>query len=175
MMLNTDHKINILQQTNKIVVNPQPQIITKADTRETTHFFTQDDAHALVGVPPTKMGTRVILTDNSTMELEQVVHLPLALLPYATETHDFSEFQNSSLISVGQICDDDCQAILNKKYPQVLGKNKNHNSNRQAQHTRWSLGHTTDTGSSTRIGRQCHCTYEQDQKIIVPIPPCRIF
>ena len=114
MMLNTDHKINILQQTNKIVVNPQPQIITKADTRETTHFFTQDDAHALVGVPPTKMGTRVILTDNSTMELEQVVHLPLALPPAATETHAFSAFQNTSLISIVQLCDDDCEAIFNK-------------------------------------------------------------
>ena len=49
------------------------------------------------------------------MDPEQVGCLHLALPPAATETHVFSEFQNSSLISVGQLCDDDCQAVLKKK------------------------------------------------------------
>ena len=50
-------------------------------------------------------------------------HLPLALTPSAIETHVFSELQNASLISVVHLCDDDYQAIFNKKYLQVLEKN----------------------------------------------------
>ena len=48
MMPNTDYRINILQQTKKIVVEPPQQIIAKADT--------QADDHALLDVTPTKMG-----------------------------------------------------------------------------------------------------------------------
>ena len=54
------------------------------------------------------------------MDPEQVVHLPLALPPAAIEIHVFSALQNESLISVGQLFDDDCQAIFNKKSLQVL-------------------------------------------------------
>ena len=75
-MTNTYHKINLLQKTNKIVVDPPPQIITKADTEDTAHYFTQTEARALVYVQPTKMGTLVRLTDNSKMYPEQLGHLP---------------------------------------------------------------------------------------------------
>ena len=91
----------------------------------TVHYFNQADAHALVDDQPTKMGPQVILTKNSTMKPEQVVHSHLTLPPAATQTHVFSALQNVSLISVGHICDDDCQAIFNKKNLQVLDKNKN--------------------------------------------------
>ena len=80
----------------------------------TAHYFTQADAYALVGVKPTKMGPRARLSENINMDPDQVDYLLLALPPAATETHDFSALQNASLISVGQICDDEFQAILNK-------------------------------------------------------------
>ena len=70
------------------------------------------------------MDTQVILLENSTIDPEQLGCLHLALPPAATETHVFSELQNSSWISVGQICDDDCQAIFNKNSIQVYDKNK---------------------------------------------------
>ena len=59
------------------------------------------------------------------MDPAQVDHLPLALPPASTETHVFSALQNASLISGGQLCDDDCQAIVNQKPLQLLDKNKN--------------------------------------------------
>ena len=62
------------------------------------------------------MGPRVRLPENITMVPEQVSQLPLALPPTATETHVFLAFKNASLISVGQICNDDCQAILTKNH-----------------------------------------------------------
>ena len=90
MMPNTYHKINILQQTNKIVVDPPPQpILAKEDTGATAHYFTQADARALVNFHPTKMGPRVILPDNITMDPEQGGPLKLALPRSTTETHVF--------------------------------------------------------------------------------------
>ena len=48
MMTNTDHKINILQHTKQMFVDqPTQPILTKADTRATAHYLTQDDAHVL--------------------------------------------------------------------------------------------------------------------------------
>ena len=58
------------------------------------------------------------------MDPEQVGHLPLSPPPAAIETYVFSALQHASLISVGQICDDDCQAVVNKKNNQVLEKMK---------------------------------------------------
>ena len=74
MIPNTDHKINIFHKTKKIVIDPPSQIIAKAVTRATAHCFTQSDARALVDVQPTNMGPQVILTDNITMDPEQVGH-----------------------------------------------------------------------------------------------------
>ena len=68
MMPNIDHKINILQKTNKTVVDPTPKIIAKAYTGSTSQYFTQSDVHALVEVQPAKIVPRVILPYNSTMD-----------------------------------------------------------------------------------------------------------
>ena len=86
----------------------------KADTGATAHYFTQSGVHAFVDVEPTKMGLRFRLPDNITMNPEQVGHLPLTFPPDTTENHVFSAFKNTSLISVGQLYDDDFQAIFNK-------------------------------------------------------------
>ena len=79
MMPNIDHKINLLHQTNRIVVDPPPQIIAKACTGATAHHFTQADSQTLVEVQQQKMGPQVILPDNSTIDPEQVDHLTLTL------------------------------------------------------------------------------------------------
>ena len=70
------------------------------------------------------MGHQVIIHENSTIYPQQVVHLPLALPPSKTEKPRSSALQNAYLIPVGQLCDDVCQAILNKKSFQVLDNNK---------------------------------------------------
>ena len=97
-------------------VDPLPQIIEKANTGSTEHYFTQYGANSLVNIQPTNMGPQVRLLENSTMDPEEVVHLPLSLPHSTTQTHVFSALKNSSLISVGQLFNDGCQAILNKKY-----------------------------------------------------------
>ena len=69
MMPNTDHKIILLQQTNKFFVDPPPQpIMAKEYTGATAHYFNQADDHTLANVQPTKIYPQVILTENSTMD-----------------------------------------------------------------------------------------------------------
>ena len=58
------------------------------------------------------MFLQVRIPDNSTMYPYQVGHVPLALPPTTIETHVFSALKNASLISVRQLCDDDCQAFF---------------------------------------------------------------
>ena len=100
------------------------------------------------------MVPQVRLPGNRTVYPEQVGHLPLSLPPAATETHVFSALQNESLISVGQLCDDEFQAIFNKTSLQVLENIYKHHSNRKAKHIRWSMVNPTNTDSSTSTGSQ---------------------
>ena len=112
MVPSIDDRINFIRKTVQIVVDPPSEsIMDKTDTGSTVHYSTQYDPHALVDVQPTKMEPRVSLPDNSTMDPQQVCHLPLETPPAATETHAFVALQNASLISVGQLCDDVCKAI----------------------------------------------------------------
>ena len=91
-----------------------------ADKVAIADYFTPADSHASVIIHPTSMGPRVRLNDNSTMDPQHVENLPLELPPAATEINVFAALKNSSLISVGQICDDGCQAIF-KKITSSLG------------------------------------------------------
>ena len=81
------------------------------------------DSHALVNLQPTNIGPQVILPYNIKMNPQLVGQLPITLPPAAIETHVFAVLQHSSLLLVGQLCDDGYQAI-NKKLLQVLDSNK---------------------------------------------------
>ena len=90
MVSNIDNKINIIQKTIKLVVDPPPPpIIAKADTGATAYYFTQVDAHVLVNLQPTNTGSRIQLPDNRTVVPQLFGHLPLALSHSETKTHVF--------------------------------------------------------------------------------------
>ena len=57
--------------------------------------------------------TRVRLPNNATMQSNQIGHLQLPLSPSATETNLFSTI-NHNLTSIGQLCDDGCEATFTK-------------------------------------------------------------
>ena len=56
------------------------------DTGAKSHYFTQFDAHVLVNVQLTKMGSQVILPGNITINPQKAGHLTLEFPPVATET-----------------------------------------------------------------------------------------
>ena len=64
--------------------------MAKIDTGAIAHYFIQADAHALVNIQTTNMGTQIRLPGNSTMDPEQLGHLPLLPLPDTSQIYDVS-------------------------------------------------------------------------------------
>ena len=93
-------------------------VIPKADSGASRHYFCPNDAKVLHNLCSTNTGPIVHLSNNSTIQATQKGNLSLqnisTLSTAATETHVFPKLQSSSLISIGQLCDDNCMAILDK-------------------------------------------------------------
>ena len=91
-------------------------IIAKGDSGATSHYWRERDKsclHKIKNAP----GPTVTLPNNTTITSTSCGRLPLheSLSPQATTTSILPNLQISSLISLGQLCDDDCQVLLNKK------------------------------------------------------------
>ena len=102
-------------------------VLAKADSGASQHYLCPKDAKVLTNLHSTFPGPIVHLPDNSTIQATHKGGLPLkhgtALPPAATKTHVFPQLQSSSLVSIGQLCDDNCIAILDKQEINVY-KNK---------------------------------------------------
>ena len=64
-----------------------------------------------------KPGPSVLLPNSSTIAVTSQGKLPLSpkLSSYACNTMVFSDLKSASLISINQLCDDNCNVLLNKK------------------------------------------------------------
>ena len=82
--------------------------------------------HILLYVQATSHGATIQLPDSSTISATAVGCLPLpaSLTISATNTHVFDDLHSELLISLGQICDNDCVAILYKHKIQVIKESK---------------------------------------------------
>ena len=70
---------------------------------------------------------RVSLPDNSVIRGTEQGHLPLnpaSLSDTATQVHVFPHLSSASLLSLGQLCDDDCKIYLNKTSMKVYKDDK---------------------------------------------------
>ena len=66
------------------------------------------------------------LPNNVFMHANKHGHLPIpSLSPMSTSTHIFKDLRSPSLVSIGQICDDDCIAIFSKKNLKIYNKQGN--------------------------------------------------
>jgi hypothetical protein len=64
----------------------------------------------------------VKLPDSSTIQSTKEGNIPLhsSLSPTATKVHIFDNLTNFSLLYIGQLCDDDCTAVLDKRFLRVF-------------------------------------------------------
>lgn len=70
------------------------------------------------------MGPTVRLPKNHFITSTVKVHLPIPSLSIkATKTHIFKDLRSASLISIGQICDNDCLALFSKFNLKIFNKN----------------------------------------------------
>ena len=94
----------------------------KPDTGASSHYFKATDSAALRNVKPALQGPAVTLPDLSTIQASANGQLNLhpSLSKQATTAHVFDGLTNASLLSVGQLCDDNCTAIFDKAAMKIV-------------------------------------------------------
>ena len=99
----------ITTDVNKAALGSSPPII--ADTGCTSHFLSTNARYS--NKRPVSTPLRVSLPDHSTMQSTHVVDLHIPdLPPEACIAHLFPALGDTSLISIGQLCDAGCIAIF---------------------------------------------------------------
>ena len=107
---------------------PSPQhnhyrITAKADSGATKHFWRDRDKHILHNRRPTT-GPPVALPDGSIIRAHETGDLPLKKLnKKATTVQVFKNLTSSSLLSVGQLCDDGCKVNFDDGH-MIVSKDK---------------------------------------------------
>ena len=91
-------------------------IIAKGDSGASNHYFCSEDRNVLTNVTTT-LGPDVHQPDNTVLKTQGTGLVPIddTLSPEAKKAMILPELKSSSLISMGQLCDDDCLVILSKK------------------------------------------------------------
>ena len=115
--------INSVDPHQKIVTN---YVTAKADSGASCHCFKKSDEYVLKNVQHDNNGPTLLLPNLQTITANKKGFLPLNLSRKATKTNIFDEkdLKNASLISLGQLCDDDCSVFLDKRKLIVYKDNK---------------------------------------------------
>ena len=105
--------------------SPSPVVIAKGDSAATGHFFRPEDTHVLVNMRK-ECGPLVTLPDNDVIGSSHTAQLPTlpSLSTQATKTAVLPQLASSSLVSLSQLCDDDCQCLLTKEKLEVIKDGK---------------------------------------------------
>ena len=120
------NKSNNIQNNPNIALTPPPRttVIAKGDSAATNHYWALRDTMVLDDVRDDTNGPTVILPDTSTLTATKKGRLPIPnLSPQARKTAIFDNLQNS-LISLGQLCDDNCSVHLSKHKLVAIKDNK---------------------------------------------------
>ena len=115
--------INSVDPQQKIVQN---YITAKADSGASCHCFKKSDENILENLQHDDNGPTLLLPNLQQITAKRKGSLPLNLSRKATTTNIFDEkdLKNASLISLGQLCDDDCTVFLDKRKLLVYKNNK---------------------------------------------------
>ena len=107
------------------VAHSKPLVIAKADSGASGHYFREQDKSALEKIQQPSPATIVQLPDNTTMSSSHDAELPIFVLSkHAKKVRIFPNLASSSLLSIGQLCNDNCIAIFHKDILQIIKDNK---------------------------------------------------
>ena len=89
----------------------------KADSGATNHYIKPIHERYLISVEHVHNGPLVRLPNNEQLPITKKGLLPLPTVPSqrAQQANILPLLTNSSLLSIGQLCDDDCWGVFNKK------------------------------------------------------------
>ena len=88
-------------------------VIAKGDSAASQNYWREEDKHCLQNLQP-YTGTSVILPDGDTLKASQqgIINISGKLSQSAQRATVLKNLTSSSLISLGQICDDKCTVIM---------------------------------------------------------------
>ena len=91
-------------------------IIAKGDSGASRHYIWPEDSTILTNLQPYK-GLSVRIPDNSAIEPSHSRTLPLSstLSTQAKQATVLPKLKNTSLISIGQLCDGGCKVLLDEE------------------------------------------------------------
>ena len=95
------------KKSSLLTSSVSPTIIDKGDSAPSSHYLCEEDKQCLKNIKPFH-GPPTLLPDNSTITADKKVLLPLSeeLSPEAQTTMMLPNLKSASLISIGQLCDD---------------------------------------------------------------------
>ena len=102
-------------------------VVLKADSGASRHYLRSQDAAILRNKKTIVNSPRVSLPNNTVIQGNEQGHLPLnttSLSTMDTQAHVFPNLLSASLLSLGQLCDDDWKIYLDRKNMQVTKDNK---------------------------------------------------
>ena len=111
---------------NKPVNSPKPSVvIAKGDSAATHNYWREKDKHCLTNITKAKP-CQIILPNAAQVHPSQSGQLPLSkhLSAKAKDATIVPQLKSSSLISLGKLCDDGCNVLLNKKDLKVFKNTK---------------------------------------------------
>ena len=87
-----------------------------ADSGASQHYLMKTDEKYCTNVKRTTNGPRVQMPNNEHIRGTHSMNLQLhpSLSRTAQKAHSFDHLKSGSLLSIGQLCDDDCVAIFTK-------------------------------------------------------------
>jgi hypothetical protein len=106
------------------VISPPSKVIAKGDSAATNHYWRLRDKDVLTDVQE-NTSTTVILPDSTTISSTHNGQLPIpSLSKMARNATILPHLKSASLISLGQLCNDNCDIFLNKTKLFVLKNNE---------------------------------------------------
>ena len=97
----------------------------KADSDASGTYLMKNHANKLTNLQLTNDGPMVGTPTGLLIELDEKVNLPVqGLSDEATNAHVFPALTSASLLSMGQLCDNDCTAIFTKNDLKIFKNEK---------------------------------------------------
>ena len=91
--------------------------VAKADTSASKHYFAPRDKRTLWHIKKLTSSPNIHLPNNETIQATEIgkLHIHSSLTELASQVQILPQLKNSLLVSIGQLCDDNCIAIFDKK------------------------------------------------------------
>ena len=111
------NKLNLIQTYtthNPVARSSHNPIVLKADSGASRHYIKPTDQHILQDITECTLA-KVTLPNKTTLQASQQGMLPINTPSPAKTALILPQLTNSSLLSIGQLCDEECIAVFDKQ------------------------------------------------------------